>query len=180
LGKDRKINIRKWDLIGIAVVASLGAMFHFVFEWSGGLPPVGAIAPVNESVFEHLKMTYWPALFYAAIEYRHIKEYAKNFMAAKTISLYIMPLTIIAGFYAYTTITGTESLIADISLFVGAVALGQFASYNIMIKKPLSSALYRAAMVGLISLGIIYAVFTFYPPHLPMFMDSTTGTYGIH
>lgn len=176
----RKGNLRKWELIGIAVIASLGAMFHFIFEWSGKLIAIGAIAPVNESVFEHLKMTYWPALFYAAIQYKHVRDHTRNFTVAKTAGLYIMPLTIIAGFYAYTTITGTESLIADISLFIGAVALGQFTSYKIMIKDSLSPTLYKAAIAGLISLGIIYAVFTFYPPHLPMFMDSTTGAYGIH
>jgi len=85
-----KRNIQKWELIGIAVIASLGAMFHFVFEWSGELPPIGVIAPVNESVFEHLKMPYWPALFYAAIEYRHIRDYTQNFIIAKTASLYII------------------------------------------------------------------------------------------
>ena len=175
-----KRNIRKWELVGIAVIASLGAMFHFIFEWSGELPPIGVFAPVSESVFEHLKMPYWPALLYAVIEYRHIKEYTKNFIIAKTASLYVMPLTTMAIFYAYTTITGTESLIADIVLFVGSVALGQFVGYKIMIKDPLPSALYKAAIVGLISLGIIYAVLTFYPPHLPLFLDPATGTYGIH
>jgi len=175
-----KRTIRKWELVGIAIIASLGAMFHFIFEWSGELLPIGAIAPVNESVFEHLKMPYWPALFYAAIEYRRIRGYTKNFMIAKTSSLYVMPLTTMAIFYAYTTITGTESLIADIMIFIGSVALGQFTSYKIMSKEPLPSALYKAAIAGLISLGIIYAVFTFYTPHLPMFLDPATGTYGIH
>ena len=175
-----KRNIRKWELIGIAVIASLGAMFHFIFEWSGELPPIGVFAPVNESVFEHLKMPYWPALLYAAIEYRHIKDYTKNFIIAKTASLYVMPLTTMAAFYAYTIITGTESLIVDIVLFVGSVALGQFVGYKIMIKDPLPSTLYKAAIAGLISLGIVYAVLTFYPPHLPLFLNSATGTYGIH
>ena len=176
---DTKRKIRKWEIIGFAVIASLGAMMHFVFEWSGELPPIGVIAPVNESVFEHLKMPYWPALFYAAIEYRHLKDYTKNFIIAKNTSLYVMPLATLAIFYAYTTITGTESLIADIVLFIVSVALGQFTSYKIMIKEPLPSALYKAAIAGLISLGTIYAVFTFYPPHLPIFLDSATGTYGI-
>lgn len=176
---DAKKKIRKWEIIGFAIIASLGAMMHFVFEWSGELPPIGVIAPVNESVFEHLKMPYWPALFYAAIEYRQLKGYTENFMVAKTASLFVMPLATLAIFYAYTTISGTESLIADIALFIGSVALGQFTSYKIMIRNPLPASLYKVAIVGLAALGIIYAVFTFYPPHLPIFLDSATGTYGI-
>jgi hypothetical protein len=60
--------IRKRELIGIAVIAGLGSLLHFAFEWSGELRPVAIFAAVNESVFEHLKLTYWPALFYTAVE----------------------------------------------------------------------------------------------------------------
>jgi hypothetical protein len=28
-------------------------------------------------------------------------------------------------------------------------------------------------------LAVIFIIFTFYPPHLPLFMDSETGQYGI-
>jgi hypothetical protein len=172
-------SIRKWELIGIAVIASLGALLHFAFEWSGELRAVGVFAAVNESVFEHLKLTYWPALFYAAVEYKPIKNSANNFIMAKTAGLYVMPATIIGLFYLYTTITGSENLIADISIFVGAVALGQLASYKILTRERLSKNIHRAALAGLISLGVIYAVFTFYPPHLPIFLNPITGTYGI-
>jgi len=171
--------IRKRELIGIAVIASLGSLLHFAFEWSGELQPVAVFAAVNESVFEHLKLTYWPALFYAAVEYSPIKKSVNNFIIGKTAGLYVMPATIMGLFYSYTTITGSDNLIADITIFVGAVALGQLASYRILTRERLSQSLHRAALVGLISLGVIYAVFTFYPPHLPIFMESLTGTYGI-
>ena len=171
--------IRKRELIGIAVIASLGSLLHFAFEWSGELAPVGVFAAVNESVFEHLKLTYWPALFYAAVEYNPLKKSVNNFIIAKTAGLYVMPAVIVAIFYAYTTVTGSDNLIADISTFVGAVALGQLASYKILTREQFSRNVHRAALAGLISLGVIYAVFTFYTPHLPIFMNSVTGGYGI-
>jgi hypothetical protein len=90
-----------------------------------------------------------------------------------------MPASIIGLFYAYTTITGSDNLIADITIFVVAIALGQLASYKILTREQLSPNLHRAALAGLISLGVIYAVFTFYPPHLPIFLESSTGIYGI-
>ena len=174
-----KKTIRKWELIGIAVISCVGALLHFAFEWSGDLPPIGVFAAVNESVFEHLKLTYWPALLWAAIEYRFLREHVNNFIIAKTAGLYVMPSVIIALFYAYTTITGTESLIADIVIFVVAIALGQLTSYKILTKEGLSQNVHRPAIAGLVSLGAIYAVFTFYPPHVPFFMDPISGTYGI-
>ena len=171
--------IRKRELIGIAVISSLGSLLHFAFEWSGELWPIGVFAAVNESVFEHLKLTYWPALFYAAVEYSPLKKSVNNFIIAKTAGLYVMPAAIMGIFYSYTTITGSENLIADIATFVGAVALGQLASYKILTKERMSPSLHSSALAGLIALGAIYAIFTFYPPHLPIFLDPITGTYGI-
>ena len=174
-----KRHILGQEIIGIAVISGVGAVMHFAFEWAGELRPIGVFAAVNESVWEHLKLTYWPTLLYAAIEYRKLKDCTSNFIAAKTSGLYLMPAVIVGLFYAYTTITGTESLVADIVIFVVAIALGQLLSYKIMALPRFSQGVYVAAIIGMIALGVIYAVFTFYPPHLPIFRDSVTGAYGI-
>ncbi len=174
-----KGQIQKWELIGIAVIASVGAALHFAFELSGELRPVAVFAAVNESVWEHLKLTYWPTLLYAAIGYTKVKSLTENFTIAKAVSVYAMPAAIIALFYAYTTITGSDNLIADIVIFVVAIALGQLASYKIMTRPKLSQRLYILAIIGLAALGIIYAWFTFYPPQAPIFRESATGAYGI-
>ncbi len=174
-----KRSVLKWELIGIAVISVLGSIFHFAFEWSGEWGPIGVIVAVNESVFEHLKLTFWPTLFYAAITYGLLKKSAYNFIIAKTASLYVMPVAIIVLFYSYTTITGTENLIIDIVIFVVAVALGQFTSYKILTTSQLSNSLRWLSLAFLIILGVIYGVFTYYPPHVPLFLDPVSGTYGI-
>ena len=171
--------ILKWELIGIAVIASVGAVLHFAFEWSGELRPIGIFAAVNESVWEHLKLTYWPALIYAAIEYRKLQNLTDNFTVAKTAGLYVMPAAIIALFYAYTAITGSDNLAADITIFVVAVALGQLTSYKILTLPRLSRRFYILAIIGAVALGTIFALFTFYPPQIPIFLDPVTDTYGI-
>jgi len=174
-----KKQIRKWELIGIAVIAGVGAVMHFAFEWSGELRPVAVFAAVNESVWEHLKLTYWPTLLYAALSYRKLKGLSDNFTIAKAAGIYVMPAAIVALFYAYTTITGSDNLIADIAIFVVAIALGQLASYKVLNLPQLSRRLYVLAIVGIVALGVIYALFTFYPPQAPIFMELATGTYGI-
>ena len=174
-----KRQILKWELIGIAVIAGVGAVMHFAFEWSGELRPIAVFAAVNESVWEHLKLTYWPALLYAALVYRKLKGLSTNFIIAKTAGIYVMPAAITALFYAYTAITGSDNLIADIAIFVVAIALGQLASYKILTLPQLSRRLYILAVIGLVALGVIYAVFTFNPPQFPIFRDSVTGAYGI-
>ena len=45
--------VLKWEISGIVFVFLLGALLHFVFEWSGESRIVGLFASVNESVWEH-------------------------------------------------------------------------------------------------------------------------------
>ena len=54
----------KWELLGIVFIIVLGGALHFVFDLSGEWPPLALIAAVNESVWEHLKLGFWPALIY--------------------------------------------------------------------------------------------------------------------
>ena len=171
--------VLKWELIGIAFISVLGSTFHFIFEASGNWPPVGIIAAVNESVFEHLKLTFWPTVIYAAATYKLIKNSAHNYFIAKAVALYTMPLTIVVLYYGYTTLTGLESVIIDILIFFVAVACGQLAGYGVLKIRPLPGWLTWSSLIFIVALAVIYGLFTFYPPHLPLFMDSPTGTYGI-
>ena len=157
----------------------LGSLLHFAFELSGELAPVGVFAAVNESVFEHLKLTFWPTLVYAACTYRLIKNSTNNFVIAKTAGVYVMPLSIIVLFYVYTAITGTHTLIVDMLIFIVAVVLGQITSYKILTMNRLSNSMHWIALSFLVALAVIYGVFTFYPPKVPLFQDSVNGTYGI-
>jgi hypothetical protein len=172
-------SILRWELIGIGVIAILGSGLHFAFEWSGDWPPMGVIAAVNESVWEHLKIAFWPALFYALFQYPFFKGSAQNFVIAKATGIYVMPIAIVVLFYSYTAIIGGDILIVDILIFVVAVALGQLTSYRLLTVGRLPSWLDKLGVVMVILLAVAMGVFTFYPPQLPIFRDSLTGAYGI-
>jgi len=169
----------RWELGGIAFIVVLGSLLHFAFEWSGGAIPVASIAAVNESVWEHLKLGFWPALVYAALEYSRFGKSANNFHFAKTIGIYLIPITIVVLFYAYTAILGHDLLIADIAIFVVAVVVGQLVSYRLLTASPLPARLNRFAPIALAVLGILFVLFTFYPPQVPLFRDPISGGYGI-
>ena len=171
--------VLKWELSGIIFVFLLGALLHFVFEWSGELKVVGAIASVNESVWEHFKQGFWPMCLYAVIEYRFIRVNINNFLTAKVVAVYLIPIITALFFYAYTTATGAEILIVDIFIFAAAITAGQLISYKILtaVKLPEYANMIAAAFIILLALVLI--LFTFYPPHLPIFLDANTGMYGI-
>lgn len=174
----KRITLR-WELTGIIVISLLGSALHFLFELSGEWLPVGVIAAVNESVFEHLKLTFWPTVLYGASTYKILKNHTRNFIVAKAAATYVMPLTIIVLFYAYTTPTGWENVAIDITIFIVAVAVGQLTSYKILTLQRLPQWLKWLSLALLVILAVIYGLFTFYPPQVDFFRDSTTGAYRI-
>jgi hypothetical protein len=174
-----KKSILRWELGGIAFIVVVGSLLHFVFEWSGRAIPIAPIAAVNESVWEHLKLGFWPALVYAAWEYSRFGKSANNFHFAKTIGIYLIPIIIVVLYYVYTAILGHGLLIVDIAIFVVAVIVGQLVSYKLLMASPLPTRLNRFAPIALVVLAILFVLFTFHPPRFALFRDPVTGGYGI-
>lgn len=173
-----KKHILKWEISGIIFVFLLGALLHFVFEWSGDSRIAGLFASVNESVWEHFKQGFWPMCLYAAIEYGFLRGRVNNFLTAKAVAVYIIPLITGLVFYGYTAIIGEEILIVDILIFLAAIVVGQLTSYKIIISAELPRYTNAISSIFIIILALILMLFTFYPPHLPIFLDAR-GFYGI-
>jgi hypothetical protein len=166
-----------YEILGIIFIVILGSILHFTFELSGNNKIVALFSAVNESVWEHLKLGFWPALLYAIIEYRRLKS-ANNFLFAKAVGIYLIPISIVVLFYFYTAFI-EDNLVMDILIFVIAVIIGQLTSYKLLNMRRMSVWLEKTSLVALIILGILFVVFTFYPPQLHLFMDPISGKYGI-
>ena len=137
------------------------------------------VAAVNESTWEHLKLGFWPALVFALIEFPFIRKSTKNFWFAKGIGIFLIPITIIALFYGYTAII-KDNLLADILVFVIAVILGEFVGYRILTaKRDLPGWTVLFGVVLLLGMIAAFATLTYYPPHIFLFLDPVSGTYGI-
>jgi hypothetical protein len=174
-----KRRILFFELVGIIFIIVFGSILHFTFEWSGRQAVVGVFSAVNESVWEHLKLGFWPAVVFALIEFKYLKKATNNFLFAKTIGIYLIPVVIMVIFYSYTAILGESILVIDILSFVIAVIVGQLVSYRLLTWKTLPYNLGRVSLIALILLGFAFVLFTFYPPQLPLFQDPITGEYGI-
>jgi len=171
-------SILKLELAGVVFIVLVGSALHFTFELSGSNPLVGVFSAVNESVWEHLKLSFWPALLYAVTEYRYLRRKTGSFFPAKTVGIYLMPLVIVSSFYLYRAFI-EENLVLDILIFILAVTIGQLASYKLMIWKGASKIYTVISIIALILLASLFINFTFHPPQLPIFQDPITRGYGI-
>ena len=168
-----------WETAGFFLIVLSGSLLHFVFDLSGGWPPLAVIAAVNESVWEHLKLAFWPAFLYALIEWPFFRARTKDFWAAKTAGIFAMPVVIVSLFYGYTALAGRNILLVDISLFILAVFVGQIISSRLLLRRSFAPLVKVAAIVLLISMIAAFSLLTFFPPKYPLFRDSRTGQYGI-
>jgi uncharacterized membrane protein YcaP (DUF421 family) len=82
-------------------------------------------------------------------------------------------------FYLYTSVSGKSIFTIDITTFIVAIVLGQFISYSIVGEKKLPKPIKKIAIAMLVALTLAFIVFTYYPPHLPIFQDSLSKGYGI-
>jgi len=168
-----------YELTGMVFVIFLGSALHFAFVLSGNQPIVGAFSAVNESIWEHLKLAFWPSLLLTIIEYPRLRKAVNNFFTAKAIGVYLMITIIPLIFYSYTAFSGKSIFPIDISTFVLAVILGQLLSYKLLTYRQMNENLNRIAVVAMILIAIIFILFTYCPPQLQIFRDSITGQYGI-
>ena len=61
--------IPKWQLGGFVFTAILGTLLHFLFDWTGGSALAALFSAVNESIWEHMKLLYYPMLLFTLWEY---------------------------------------------------------------------------------------------------------------
>jgi len=175
----KKAKVLTWELIGAVVISLLGTLLHYVFALLGEWPPAALIAAVNESVWEHLKLAFWPALIYALIEWPFFRKHIRHFWAAKAIGIFAMPVIITSIFYSYTAFTGHHILWVDISSFVLAVFAGQMISCGLLLRQPFTSGIKILTVILWIMMIAAFSLFTFFPPHAPLFYDHRTDHYGI-
>ena len=170
-----------WIVIGIPLLFVIGAIMHFLYNIFGKIPVVGLIAPVNESIWEHSKMILWPVILWWSIYYCFRgKQYQidKNkwftgALIALLISLIGMPLL----YYFYTGAFGAELLWVDVLILLFAVLSGQLLGLHIYrYGKGLDV---KCVLVIFVVIVLLFMLFTFFPPQIPLFQDGVTGGYGL-
>ena len=56
-----KKQLIRWEVISVCWIILVGGFMHSVYKLSGYWQPIALIAPVNESIWEHQKMFFWPS-----------------------------------------------------------------------------------------------------------------------
>ena len=166
------------ETIGAVAVIVCGVMLHFVYDWSGGSRVLAVFAPVNESVWEHLKLVVVPVTGFGLVETRWVAD-RRRLWWAKFVEVLAAGSFIVAFFYTYTGAFGVSSVVSvDVLSFLVAGVGGQWLSYRLITDTGLRRVPLRVSVTGITLVMVAFGVLTFAPPHVPLFQEMTTGTYG--
>lgn len=166
------------EFIGLIFCLGMSVVFHFAFEWLGKSPYAAAFFATNESVWEHGKIIFYPFVLYSIVEYFILKPDPKVYATAKCIPLAAAIPTMITLFYTYSGIIGRSIVAVDITIAVLIIFAMYGASYSILKNGCIAKSWPLWAAISLITL-LLLIIFTFYPPHIPLFYDFPHNVYGI-
>lgn len=170
--------IKRLEIINMFFIGFLGTLFHFVYKWSGENKIIALFAPVNESIFEHLKLLFFPWLFFLVFELILFKE--KQIIPSKFLGIFIGMLSVIVLFYTYSGVLGYFVDFINILIFFIAVAIQYIVTVLLLKNNKLNSRFSIVfALIMIVVFMIMFFVFTFYPPQIALFKDPSTYTYGI-
>ena len=158
-------------LAGILFTLIAGTLLHFCYEWSGENPFVALFAPVSESVWEHLKLLFFPVLVYTLFEIIVLFKVSGSFLTARVLGVILGMFFILAAFFTYTGIIGRNFLAADILIFALSVFVTFLSSRYLEVRCPSLNLPLLANYALLLLIVTCFFSFNFSPPGLPMFQS---------
>ncbi|AQR96059.1 DUF6512 family protein [Clostridium saccharoperbutylacetonicum] len=170
-----------WFLLGIPFIFLLGSFMHFAYDLSGKSTLIGIFAPVNESIWEHLKLSVYPTFAWFILGYLLFESKINiyNWFTSCLVSVIMSALIVVCFYYTYTGALGIHSLFLDIfSLFL-VILIAQCLAFHIYTYGNTNTLVFIISLILSFIIFITFTKFTFSPPKFPIFMDPVTKQYGI-
>lgn len=174
------MNLKKMIFVNSILIFLLCFLTHFIYTL---LPnPIFALFfPVNESIWEHMKMLYTTFLIYGLIEYFIMKKwqvkYNNLWLDTLIKSIIVIPIYLIMYLPFYYNF-GENMIITFIILFL-AILIVNFIGSFILKLKPINYQK-EISIVFIIIIYIIMGILTFKAPHQDLFFDTEEEKYGIN
>lgn len=154
---------RHWLLTALGAILACAGL-HFLWQALPN-PLFALISPVNESVWEHLKLLYWPMLGAALVLARGPRRIAvwAGFFPA----IVLQPVFLLALYYGLRAL-GVQGLAVDLTLYVLTMAGGFLLAARLSRSGP-ARRLTGASLLAVMLYGAALVLFTFAAPPLGIF-----------
>ena len=168
--------IIRFELFSLAFILVFGVLLHFSYEWTNKNIIVGLFSAINESIWEHLKLLFFPSIFTFFLA-RLLNIGDGNYYRVKLKGIIIGMIFIIVFYYTYTGIIGHNFPVLDISSFFIAVIISEL--YTLFKYDKYKHHNNYISYLIIIIISFLFLLFTFKPLHINLFLDPVEKKYGI-
>ena len=173
-----KRSIGLWQLLGFAVTAFGGTVLHFLYEWLGEAAWIAPFSGINESTWEHMKLLFWPMLIFAAAQSFFFRD-REDFWCVKLRGILLGVILIPVLFYTYNGAIGKSPDWLNIVIFFVSAAAAYLCETRLFHTDKLRFKAPKLSIVILVTIALLFVIFTFRTPEIGIFQDPLTGSYGI-
>lgn len=164
------IIIKKTFFKSTFILFLVACVLHFIYELSNKFLLIGFISPINESIFEHTKLIFFPLLVFYLSYYLvnksklDINKYFTSTILSLLLGIILVPMI----YYGYSGGFGSSILAVDILityivfLITNIFFYTNYNFYNISIKKEIS-------IIFIILICIFYGYATINKIDFPIF-----------
>ena len=174
------MNKKTINIIGILVIFSLGFLIHAFYSWFPCFLSV-IFFPINESIFEHIKMIFTSYIIWIIIKYFLLKKNSiveNNYLFKELITTFI-EIIIFLIIYIPVHNNTVESLSITLLIYLITIAISQYINYFIEFKKDYKYLKILSTVVIVITY-VISTYLAYKPPINSFFIDSTNNSYGLN
>lgn len=165
-------HLKRYAIIGIIFVLITGTLAHFLYDWTGNNHIVGFFTPINESIWEHMKLLFFPMLIYSLIMILKFHDKYSCITSALFFGILMGTLLIPLFYYIYTSILSKNVFILDFSTFILSIVIAFWLSYKLTLSCRLES--YTSILCILVCiLFVCFLTFTYSPPDATIFQAPT-------
>ena len=157
---------RHFLLAALAAIIG-GCALHFLYAVLPN-PLTALVAPVNESVWEHLKLLYYPTLLAAYLLSQCTGE-RRRLWSGFLVAVLTMPVFLVGVYYLLACGFGVEGLPVDIGLYAVTMAGGFVLAY-VLFRKGCAVRATGVLTMLVIFYGAFLVVFSFAAPHFGIFL----------
>ena len=163
----KKLSAKPWIVFFCAL--GLGVLLHFLHDWFP-IPLTGLFSPVKESLWEHIKILYFPLLLSALL----LGRKAPALRSARLLAIPVVCFLMLGLAWVYHVPLRGEGMTFDLILYALMMGLGFLLPRWLW---PLGDwpGVTRAAVGTTLLLGALLVWFTFSPPDNILFADLTEG-----
>lgn len=163
------MDLKKSKIIGAIVIFILCFLFHFLYEWWPNTI-TKVLFPINESIWEHMKLLFIPFVIYTIFEYFFINKKQNNI----GLQLFLVPIIgILFYLIIYLPLYNIigENMFVSIILLSITIILEQFISYKLALKAEVKHSK-KIGLVGLIIVFITFIYLTYNPLDFYIFIPN--------